>query len=67
MPVEFGEDANLDGASLRENVIRVKQILVPVGKIDDGDAHDAVETAVGVKNRSFKLHPEDLLLLGGRR
>ena len=53
LPVEFSEDADLDGARLRVNVIGVQQVFVTVGEIDDGDAHDAVETAVNVQNGFF--------------
>src|SRR5208282_476844 len=67
LPVKFGEHADFDGTGLRENVARVQQVFVAIGEIDDGHAHDAVETAVDVKNGCFKLGPEDLLLLTGRR
>ncbi len=67
LAVEFGKHADLDRASLRENVVGVQQIFVPVGEIDNGDAHDPVEIAIDIENGFFQLHPEDLLLLGGRR
>src|SRR5208283_2495678 len=67
LPVKFGEDADLDELAWGKTSLACSRYLVAVGEIDDGYSHDAVETAVDVKNRFLKLRPEDLLFLSGRR
>src|SRR6266403_336538 len=63
LAVQLGQDRNLDGAGVGKHFIRVKQIFLSGGEIEDGYRKHAVKIAIHITDGRFQLLPQNLLFL----
>ena len=59
----FDQDGDLDGTGLWIDFVGVEVVLMIVGEVEDGDAHDAVEVVIDVCDGGFEFLPEELLFV----